>query len=215
MADLNSLLSRIDAEFSAADQKIKDFKAEQLSEYHGRQERLEQFQKVCEQLRDAWRPRLEALSKKLGDKAEVTPTVTPTGREATFKFNSKLADIVLRLSATTDFEVRKLVLDYDLHILPILMKFEHHNRIEMPLDAVDPTIVANWIDDRLVDFVKTYLALHQNEFYLKDHMVIDPVSCTRFPKYAAAATIDWERKTFYFISDETRQEFAKKNGLKV
>lgn len=213
MADLNSLLNRIDAEFSAADKKIKDFQALEVRAYHGRLERLETFQKVCDQLRDAWRPRLEALSKKLGDKAEVIPVITPTQREATFKFNSKLAEIILRLSVTTDFEVRNLVLDYDLHILPILMKFEPHARLEMPLDAIDATVIGNWIDDRLVDFVKTYLALHHNEFYLKDHMVVDPICSTRFPKFAAAATIDWEGQKFYFVSDETRSEFAQKHGL--
>lgn len=215
MADLNNLLNRIDAEFSASEEKIKNFQAQEVREYHGRQERLELFQKVCDQLRDTWRPRLEALAKKLGDKAEATPTVTPTGREVAFKFNSKLAEIVLRITATTDFEVRNLVLDYNLHILPILMKFESHASIEFPLESVDPVAVGNWIDDRIVDFVKTYLSLHQNEFYLKDHMVMDPVSCNRFPKYAAAATIDWQGQKFYFVSNETRDVFAKKNGLSV
>ena len=213
MADLNSLLNRIDAEFSAADKKIKDFQAQEVREYHGRLERLEQFQKVCDQLRDAWRPRLEALSKKLGDKAEVIPVITPTQREVSFKFNSKLAEIILRLTVTTDFDVRNLVLDYNLHILPILMKYEPHVRLEMPLDAIDPTVIGNWVDDRLVDFIKTYLALHQNEFYLKDHMVVDPICNTRFPKFAAAASINWQGKEFYFVSEETRGEFAKQHGL--
>lgn len=215
MADLNSLLNRIDAEFSAEAQKVKDFQAQEVREYRRRLERLETFQKVCDQLRDTWRPRLEALATKLGDQAQVTPSITPTQREATFKFNSKLAEIILRLSVTTDFEVRNLVLDYNLHILPILMKFEPHARLEMPLDAINATVIGNWIDDRLIDFVKTYLALHHNEFYLKDHMVVDPISSTRFPRFAAAATIDWEGKKFYFVSEETRSEFAKKHGLSV
>ena len=89
----------------------------------------------------------------------------------TFEFQSNLARIRLRLSASTDHDVRKLVLDYNLEILPILMKFESHQQAEWPLDAIDRQAIANWIDDRLVDFVKTYLSLHQNEYYLKDHMV--------------------------------------------
>ena len=129
MADVSSLLNRIDAEFSACDKQIKEFQTQQVQEYHGRQERLELFVKACDQLRDTWRPRLEALAKKFGEKVKVTPSVTPSGREATFKFTSNLAAIVLRFSASTDFEVRKLVLDYDLEILPILMKFEPHAQI--------------------------------------------------------------------------------------
>ncbi len=213
MADLNSLLSRIDAEFSASEKQIKEFQTQQVQEYHGRQERLELFAKACDQLRDTWRPRLEALAKKFGDKVQLTPSVTPTAREATFTFSSPLADIVLRFSASTDFEVRKLVLDYDLHILPILMKFEPHVRAEFPLEDPNPEATAKWIDDRIVDFVKTYLSLHQNEYYLKGHMVVDPISNTRFPKYAAAATLDWQGTKFYFVGEETRQAFAKKNGI--
>ena len=215
MADVNSLLSRIDAEFSASEKRIKEFQSQQVQEFQGRQQRLELFQKACDQLRDTWRPRLEALAKKFGDKVKVTPSVTPTGREATFQFRSPVADIVLRFSASTDFEVRKLVLDYNLHILPILMKFEPHARAEFPLEAVDAAATVKWIDDRIVDFVKTYLSLHQNEYYLKGHMVADPISGTRFPKYAAAATLDWQGATYYFIGEETRREFAKKNGISL
>lgn len=215
MADVKDLLNRLDVEFSSAEAKIKEFQAQKLQEHHGRQERLELFSKTCEQLRDTWRPRLEALAAKFGDKVKVTPLVTPTMREATLQFRSPLADIVLRFSASTDFEVRNLVLDYDLHILPILMKFEPHARVEFPLDAIDPAAIARWIDDRIVDFVKTYLALHQNQFYLKDHMVSDPVTSTRFPTYAAAATLEWGGTKYYFISDETRLEFANKHGISV
>lgn len=215
MADVGSLLSRIDAEFSAAEKQIKGFQNQEVKEYEGRQQRLELYSKACDQLRDTWRPRLETLAKKFGEKVEVTPVVTPTLREATFQFQSPLAIVSLKFSVTTDYEVRHLVLDYDLNILPILMKFEPHARIEFPLESIDAGVVAKWIDDRIVDFVKTYLSLHQNQFYLKGHMVSDPISGTQLPKYAAAATLDWQGKTYYFVGEATRLEFAKKNGISL
>ena len=103
------------------------------------------------------------------------------------------------------------MLDYNLEILPILMQFDSHKQAEWPLDAVDRQAVANWIDDRLVDFVKTYLALQQNQYYLKDHMVEDPIAGIRFPKLAAAATVERDGKTYYFIGEETRREFEAKH----
>lgn len=215
MSDIESLLGRIDDEFAATEKRIKEFQTHEVKEYQGRQERLELFTKACEQLRDTWQPRLEALAKKFGDKVQLTPSVSPTDREATFHFQSPLADIVLRFSVSTDYDVRNLVLDYDLHILPILMKFEPHSRVEFPLEAPDADAVASWIDDRIVDFVKAYLSLHQNQYYLKAYMVEDPISNTRFPKYAAAATLDWNGKKYYFVGEETRQAFAKKNGIKL
>jgi YHS domain-containing protein len=44
-------------------------------------------------------------------------------------------------------------------------------------------------------------------------MVEDPIAHVRFPKQAAAATVDWQGQKFYFIGEETRREFEAKNGI--
>ncbi len=213
MADVKSLVSRIDAEFAASDKKIEQYRTQQVQEHKGRQERLELFGRVCEKLREVWGPRLEALAERFKEHVSVIPSVSPSRREGEFRFKSKLAQIVLKFSASTDLDVRMLVLGYHLRIIPILMRFDPHAETEFPLDAVDAGAVGKWIDDRIVDFVRTYLALHQNEYYLKDHMVEDPVSGTRFPKFAAAASRDRNGKTYYFISAETCEEFERKQPV--
>lgn len=212
MAEVESLLKRIDAEFSALEGRIKQAQAEKVQEHQERQKRLATFEKLLAELPDLWQPRLHALTRKFGDQVKVTPKVTSTSREATFDFQSNLARICLKLSASTDYDVRNLVLDYNLEILPILMKFESHKQAEWPLDNVNRQEIASWIDDRLVDFVKTYLSLHQNEYYLKDHMVEDPIAGIRFPKFAAATKLERDGKTYYFIGEETRREFEAKQS---
>jgi YHS domain-containing protein len=212
MAEMDSLLKRIDAEFAALEGRIKQAQTQHVHEHQERQKRLATFEKLLADLRAVWQPRLEALTKKFGDKVKATPSVTSTSREGTFDFQSELARIRLRLSASTDQDVRKLVLDYNLEILPILMKFDSHQRAEWSLDAVDRQAISDWIDDRLVDFVKAYLALHENEYYLKDHMVEDPIAGVRFPKLAAAAKVVRNGKTYYFVGEETRREFEAKHG---
>ncbi|MEX0585265.1 MAG: hypothetical protein WD176_01385, partial [Pirellulales bacterium] len=124
MSDLNNLLSRIDSELSSVQERVQKFQEQKVAEYHGRQARLDQFSRVCEQLTDVWRPRLEALAQRFGDKVTLKPEVKPTLREATFRFQSQLAHILLKFSAATDADVRNIVLGYDLDIMPILMKFE-------------------------------------------------------------------------------------------
>jgi len=216
MSDVQSLLSRIDAELEAAKRQVVAFQQQKVAEYEQRQQRLETFAEVCDRLQETWKPRLDALAQRLGDRASVKPVVTPTLREAKFHVQSPFARIELRLSATTDDEVRKLVLRYDLNILPILMKFKESDRLELPLDNVDPHVVAAWIDDRIVEFVKTYLELHRNEQYLnylKNYMVEDPIAHVRFPKYAAAAKCDWNGATHYFIAEKTCREFQAQNGI--
>ncbi len=213
MSDVQALLKRIDDEFAASERRVKEFQSEQVQAYEERQKRLEIFEKRCDELRQIWQPRLEALVQKFGDKVQVKPTITRGLREAAFSFESGLAHIDLSFRASTDQDVRKLVLDYRLEILPILMKFEPHRQAEFPLEQVEAEKVALWIDERILEFVRTYLSLHQNELYLKDHMVVDPVAGIRFPKYAAASTLDVAGQMFYFIDEKTRAEFERRQGF--
>lgn len=216
MSQVNSLLERIDAEFDAAKKRVEQFQQDKLTEYQQRQQRMESFVTICDRLREIWGPRLDALAQRFGERVNVSPTVTPTLRQAKFQFQSQLAKIELTFSAMADSDVRNLVLQYDLNILPILMKFKNSDHLEMPLEQIDEDAVAAWIDDRILDFVKTYLALHQDQHYLtylKEYTVEDPIAEVRFPKYAAAATCDWNGKTYYFIGDETLKEFRRKHGI--
>src|SRR5262249_36924320 len=116
MADINSLANQIDAEFSAVAERAKKFQDEQVGEHKERQKRLEQLTKVFDELREVWKPRLDLLVKKFGDRVKVTPRVVPSMREGTLEFQSTLARIKLKFSAYTDRDVRKVVLGYDLDI---------------------------------------------------------------------------------------------------
>jgi YHS domain-containing protein len=214
MAAPNSLLERIDAEINAANQRVKQLQSQKVEEFQGRQQRLEQFDKILERLRDVWRPRLEALAQKFGERVDVQPQVAPANRSAKFEFQSDLARIDLRFSAAPDSEVRNVVFKYDLSIIPILMKFDSHDEIEFPLDAVDESALGKWLDDRIISFVKTYLSLHENQYYLKDHMVQDPIAKVKFPKYAAGAKLDVGGKTYYFIDEATCGEFKQQQARK-
>jgi hypothetical protein len=84
----------------------------------------------------------------------------------------------------------------------------------VPLEAVNESTLGQWFDDRIVSFVRTYLSLHENQYYLKDHMVEDPITHVRFPKYAAGATLDVKGKKVYFIDDATLREFQQQQSAK-
>ena len=93
------------------------------------------------------------------------------------------------------------------------MRFTPHAEVEFPLDAVDKEAASRWIEDRIVEFVQTYFSLGENEMYLKDRMVEDPIAHVRFPKDAAATVLEWQGHKYYFIGEETRREFAKQNNI--
>jgi YHS domain-containing protein len=213
MSTAGSLTERIDAEFSAAESRLEQFRARRVQEYQDRQERLERFeQTILDELRKIWESRLDVLAKKFGQRMDVHPTVEPGSRSVTLEFKSSLARIQLRFSVAPDAEVRKLVITYDVDILPILMKFDSHDQLELPLDAINGAQLAEWLDDRIVSFVRTYLALHENPYYLQSQMVQDPIAKVQFPKFAAAAQLEQNGKTIYFIDESTLREFQKRSS---
>jgi hypothetical protein len=57
-----------------------------------------------------------------------------------------------------------MVLKYDLLILPILIKFDQHAELVMPLDRVDEEAVGRWLDERILAFVQTYMTLQGDDF---------------------------------------------------
>ena len=213
MPDVNQLASRLDAEFSALEQKVKRQQVEKAAEHQQRQKRLGLLAEVFGELRDTLKPRLELLVEKFGDRVQTTPRVVPSTREVTFDFQSRMARVRLKFSATTNRDVDKVILSYDLEIIPVLMRYKPHDEIEFPLNGVNMETAAKWIDDRIVDFVQTYFAMGENEIYLKDQMVEDPIAHVRFPKVAAATALEWQGQKFYFIGEETRREFEKQQGI--
>src|SRR5688572_1857190 len=104
MSKVDELLSHIDKEFSAVEDRIKKNRSQQMDAYRGRQDRLEKFEQTLNRLRDVWRPRLDAFAERFGDHVKVTPSVEPTRRAATFAFQTDLAHVQLSLSAMTDQE---------------------------------------------------------------------------------------------------------------
>jgi YHS domain-containing protein len=213
MPAISDLVNRIDAEFSAVEQKVKKFQAQQVQEHQERQKRLEQLGRVFNELQEIWRPRLEVLAQKFGNQVQSKPRIIASTREVTYNFQSQVARVGLKFSASTDQDIRKVVLGYDLEIIPMLMRYKPHDELEFPLNAVDKDRVAKWMDDRIVEFVQTYFAMGENEIYLKDQMVEDPVAHVRFPKMAAATTVAYQGQTFYFVGEETRREFEKDHAI--
>lgn len=208
MATVEDLAARIRGELAEGAQRITQFQTQKVEEHRARQARERQLEQWLNSLREVWRPRLEALTREFGDRLKTTPHVTPGRREALFEVTSPLASIKLKFTASANADVTELVLAYDLDILPILMKFERHSEIAFPLDKIDEKKLTEWIDDRIITFVRTYLEMHSNQYYLKDQMVEDPIAHVRFPKFAAGATRKRGEEIVYFISESTAAEFS-------
>ena len=212
MADSNSLTERMDAEFAAFQQKTEQFQVAAKAEYEAREARFhELFVPAAKRLADLVRPRLQLLADRFKDRVKVKPVIAEHTREVELTFDSPLARIALTFGLAHDSEVKNLLLQQDLKILPILMQFEDRSTLSMPLDKIDDAAVAQWFDDRIVYFIQTMAAMYRNQHYLKDHLVTDPIAGVQMPKYAAKATLELRGTTHYFISEETKREFESQS----
>lgn len=213
MAETTPLGARIKAEFDAQSQRAKTTEQEQARNAEERESRLAQFGKACDDLAGVWRPRIEEFAKQFGDRIKVTPTVTPAMREARAVFLTDMASMTLTLTVAPDLEVRNLVLDHDLLIVPMYIEYDRHARLEMPLDKIDRDAVGTWIDDRLISCVKAYLAMQENKLYQERAMVEDPITKTRFMPDKAAATLEHNNRTVHFASQESLREYKRLHEL--
>ena len=205
MADIDVFLKRLDEQVAQARSRVEQKQSEIQQTYEARSQRYQKFLRVLEELQGVARTRLEKLAERC--KFDATPTESPDGKSVLLMFQTPVARIRLRLSATHDDDVRNLVLGYDLEVLPIFIKYNPHAELAIPLDKVDRATVEAWLDDRLIEFAQTYVTIHFTDQYNKDHMVTDPVANVRFPKVFAQSTLEKSGKTYYFISDQTRSEF--------
>ena len=213
MIDVGNLAKRINLEFSSAAEREKQALGGQMQDAKLPQSRLEQLARAFEELREVLRPRLDLLVREFGGRVKVAPHIVPTMRDATFYFQSSSAHVRLRFAALPDRNFQNVIVSYLLEITPAVIHYRPYAQVEFPLNAVDKAAAAKWIDDRIIDFVQTYLSMGGPELCPKDQMVEDPVARIRFPKFAAAATLERKGEKFYFISDETRRKFEAERVL--
>jgi YHS domain-containing protein len=226
--NLMNLLDRINAETVRQEERKTRLQQECMAAFESRRRRYrELFQPAVKRLKTIWLPRLQLLGEKfraLAEKFGETVTVSPeieSGQDVehsgsvVFTCDSPPAKIQVKFGFFHDFEVRNLTIEYELKIIPVFLKFEPHSRLEQKVESFDDDEVVQWLDDRIVDFVRTYLAIHEHSTYVADQLVEDPIAQMRFPKYAANSTLQREGITYYFISPETQREFQTGPPVKL
>jgi hypothetical protein len=213
MTAIDAFGERLDIEFGLMPIAIDERRALLEREYHERQKRLaELFVPALAQLRAIWEPRRDALLTRFKDTIHIVPAANDDFGTASFSLDSPLARITLRFTFSHDPEVRNINLEYRLDVVPILMKIDNHSSLDLQLEDFDQDVAALWLEDRMVSFIRTFVELNGNQYYLKEHMVEDVIAHVRIPRGVATETVDWEGHRYYFICADTRRKFEKQHG---
>lgn len=104
-----------------------------------------------------------------------------------------------------------LTAHYDLSILPELMVYNRNADEIFPLDG-DEEALAGWVEDRILDFINTYLCLETHPLYQKNNTVLDIVCGMRIPAASATSRVERQGRTFYFCSEHCKEVFLKENN---
>ena len=99
---------------------------------------------------------------------------------------------------------------YGLNILPMLVEYQRSDEKKFSLDAEDE--IGNWVEERLLGFLETYLQLQVHPLYQKDNLVSDPVCNMQFPVDEAAGSVNLHGRTFYFCSKACQDAFSKEQS---
>jgi YHS domain-containing protein len=218
MADVNTLIRRIDQELRGDVEREKAVRMDIMRTARERSQRLPRYEAAANHVIELLKPRLDAFLDRFKAVVKAEPQVREHTRAMKMEFAATVAKVKLTFAVFPDVDVTQVRLQCTQDIVPVLVRYDKESVLEQQLDAVKDDAVVQWFDERIVAFVKAYIALVHQDAVLKEHLqeqfVEDPVVKVRFPKYLAASTVERDGQTYYFLDDDTRQEFDKQPATK-
>ena len=216
MTDVSVLINRIDHEVAAVLESEKAARVEIVRANRERVTRLRRYDAAARRVIELLKPRLDAFINRFHPLIQAEPSVHEHAQGVTLTFAATVAKATLTFKAHPDREVNNICLECTQEIVPVLVRCDRPSSFVLPVDVVQDDAVVQWFDDRIVAFVKFYLALVRQDAELreriKDRLVEDPVAQIMFPKHLAASSLERDGRTYYFADDVTRQEFEKQTA---
>jgi len=210
MKEVNRLSERIYNRFEQHKLELAD-KQQQLDS--NMKELLEQRERLAaiakSKIETIILPRMEELTNHFDNsKIEVLHTDSDYNCLCVFNHTPRFPATVKLLIALLPGKDEHLTARYDLNIFPVLMEFNGNSEEIFPLDC-DEELLAGWVEDRILEFIDTYLRLESHPFYQKDNTVIDIVCGMRISSTAVTSTVEKDGRTFYFCSEHCKDAFIK------
>jgi YHS domain-containing protein len=213
MTDIKALINRIDQEIAAEVERQKSDWAKLILANRERGLRLQRYETAAKHVIELLKPRLDAFIERFKAVVQAEPVVRQHTRAVNLTFAATVAKVTLRFEVFPDRDVNHVRLECTQEIIPALVRYDKESVLEFPLGGVQDDALVQWFDDRIVAFVKAYVALVRQDAalreQLKEEFVEDPVARIRFPKYLASSTLERDGRTYYFVDEDTRREFEQ------
>ena len=222
MPSVDQLAQRLSDEIATAVERLHSLRTEAIQVFtHDQEQRFKRFVALAGRIRVILQPRIEALTEvnvfKHAKRSLGLERHGPEGRglhEETITLSVPYseecpANVVLSFRVGHDGPIENAIINYGLEILPVYVEFESRAKLLVPIDNPSDEAIAAWIDDRLVEFTRTYLELYFTDQYQKQSLETDPVMNIRFPRAFAAGKKEYQGRTYHFYTKESLQEFEQ------
>ena len=155
------------------------------------------------------RPRLEAVASYFVN-AEMQQEEPPNRSSCVFEYCERFpAHARLEFSVEHDVRFEKVVLHTRTHMMPVFVRINEQDNLMLPLDHVDETQAADWIEERLLEFLDTYLRIDGGGDEFSEEPATDPVCGMQISRAAAAASDSYYGHPYYFCCEDCHQKFQQ------
>lgn len=212
MGVLTAFAKRIDERIAQADSNSpleSAAAARYMSEIESRRTR---FELLAQDLyRSVIRPRMETFASRFS-LAEVTgdpcsPQVCSLG------YNEKRpVSTQLTLAVEHDTRVERVVVCYDVLMIPLFVKFNQHDKLTFLLDEFTEETVADWLEERLLEFLDAYLRVNRAALSSTLDLVVDPVCGMQVAPSPGDLQVSHLGHSYYFCSRACREMFTRCPG---
>ena len=117
--------------------------------------------------------------------------------------------VKLEMGLEHDLTLEKVFCTYKLNMSPVFIKFSEQDKLDLSLDNVDESAVADWVEARLLnDFLNAYLQIDRGQAELDEDVATDPVCGMRLSRFATTVVEDYLGHSYFFCSSQCADKFA-------
>jgi len=172
--------------------------------------RHQHFEELSHRLnRDLVKPRLDQMAR-LFPNASFPEQQKSNGSSCLFEFCDRFpATAEIEFSIEHDVRFEKVIVHTHTHIMPVFVPYNEQDNLTLPWDRVDDAKVADWVEERLLEFLDTYLRIDAGSDDLAKETVTDPVCGMQILQSDAVASDSYYGHPHFFCSKECLAKFQK------
>ena len=156
------------------------------------------------------KPRLEALAELFQSARTITDE--QACRSSCWFASSDRFPITAKVEFAVEHDesVQRVFVRYEACLMPVFVRFQPHDRLTFRLSEVNADQTAAWVEERILEFLETYLHHDRGQDDLEEDILTDPVCGMRLGRSDVRAQADYRGHPYFFCSTECREKFESK-----